>query len=104
MKKILRRAIQSITELLPIEHYEVTNNISAQAKISVLKMRERRIEVTGDKNMPMPNFDKPPYRVTSFHKVNHTRRMKRRYLKDGINGINDYIKSYGLPPVQSIHS
>ena len=95
MKKSIRRAIQELATKLPEQFYQVANSITNQAKASIF------FKASDDQKEKI-DFSKPPYRIVSNHRVNHVRRMKRLFKKEGIAGINRYTKPFGISNVQLI--
>jgi hypothetical protein len=84
MKKTDIKALKMLADLLPQTYYEVPVQISGKALI------EKGVKTDGSGNKV---DEKLYYQLTQKHPVNHNRRIRKVYEKDGQKGVEEYCQN-----------
>ena len=87
MKKKDIVALRTLADILPITYYEV------KVKKSGKELLASGVEFDGKGNLLEPNLI---YEFTQKHPVNHARRIKDIYVKEGKQGVENYCAAIKL--------
>lgn len=92
MKKQLTKEIRTLSAKLPDSYVEGTKY--QQKEIKDLRQREVKNSMFGSAIEQTISTENETIIVkgSTLYKVNHERRIKRAYIREGIKGIKEYIK------------
>ena len=88
MEKVQELKIRAIAKILPVRQYEVNSRAKVSGEDLLLcghkEVEGKAIEKDGEYVMPMP----------FYNEVNHYRRLKKAFTKNGLNGVKSYVARF----------
>jgi hypothetical protein len=94
MDKATQRKIMVIAEMLPADNYSTV--IKEEIKGEDLLLCGQT-EVEGKPIDPEKTY---LFNNAFIHQMNHYRRLKRSFLRNGLNGIKNYLRPYSKDKIQ----